>query len=94
MALGWILLREPTGTDQGGWQRVVLVLPVAVTPADSENAWVRLGAMDYVANRLRRSGLKVLPSDQTLHLSAQLGDQALSATALQKLQSASGARWI
>jgi DNA-binding winged helix-turn-helix (wHTH) protein/tetratricopeptide (TPR) repeat protein len=93
MALGWIVLRERPAPTKG-MAAVVLVLPVAVTPANSENAWVRLGAMDYVANRLRRSGLKVLPSDQTLHLSAQLGEQALSATALQKLQAASGARWI
>ena len=93
MALGWILLRERPAPTKG-MAAVVLVLPVAVTPAASENAWVRLGAMDYVANRLRRSGLKVLPSDQTLHLSAQLGEQVLSATALQKLQAASGARWI
>jgi DNA-binding winged helix-turn-helix (wHTH) protein/tetratricopeptide (TPR) repeat protein len=93
VALGWILLRErPASTT--GMAALVLVLPVAVSPADSENAWVRLGAMDYVANRLRHSGLKVVPSDQTLHLSAQLGGQALSAATLQKLQAASGARWI
>ena len=82
--------RTPSAGDD-----VVLVLPVAVTPADGEDAWVRLGAMEYVANRLRRSGLKVLPSDQTLHLSAQLGDPAeIDESALKSLQSNSGARWI
>jgi tetratricopeptide (TPR) repeat protein len=51
--------------------------------------------MDYVANRLRRSGLNVLPSDQALHLSTLLEDpNVISPAALRKLQSASGARWI
>ncbi|UHQ18685.1 winged helix-turn-helix domain-containing protein [Lysobacter sp. KIS68-7] len=74
---------------------VVLVLPVAVAPVESESAWVRLGAMDYVASRVRGSGLKVVPSEQTLHLSAQLKDPAtLDAAAWAKLQADSGARWI
>ncbi|GAB3090386.1 winged helix-turn-helix domain-containing protein [Lysobacter terrae] len=91
-ALGWIVLRERPAPIET--EAVALVLPVAVAPTNGDNAWIRLGAMDYVANRLRHSGLKVLPSDQTLHLSAQLGGGALTTTALQKLQAASGARWI
>ncbi|MBF6024060.1 winged helix-turn-helix domain-containing protein [Lysobacter niastensis] len=84
-------VQTPSATTED----VVLVLPVEVTPAEGENAWVRLGAMDYVANRLRRSGLKVLPSDQTLHLSAQLGDAAeIDKSSLHSLQANSGARWI
>jgi DNA-binding winged helix-turn-helix (wHTH) protein/TolB-like protein len=73
----------------------VLVLPVVVTPSENENAWVRLGAMDYVASRLRRSGLKVVPSEQTLHLGAQLGNPAtLDAAAWRKLQVDGDARWV
>ncbi len=49
-------------------QTLALVLPVTVAPAEAETSWVRLGAMDYIASRLRRSGMKVVPSDQTLHL--------------------------
>ncbi|MDR7133422.1 DNA-binding winged helix-turn-helix (wHTH) protein/tetratricopeptide (TPR) repeat protein [Lysobacter niastensis] len=72
---------------------VVLVLPVAVAPAGSDDAWVRLGAMDYIASRLRGSGMTVLPSDQAMHLSKQIGDHGptLDAAELQKLTTASSA---
>ena len=72
---------------------VVLVLPVAVEPADSDDAWVRLGAMDYIASRLRSNGMTVLPSDQAMHLSKQIGDHGptLDAAELQKLTTASNA---
>lgn len=74
---------------------LVVVMPVAVVPAGGENAWVRLGAMDYIASRLRRAGLKVLPSDQTLHLSTRFGDPtALTDADWQRLQRDTGARWV
>jgi DNA-binding winged helix-turn-helix (wHTH) protein/tetratricopeptide (TPR) repeat protein len=44
-----------------GW----LVLPVANTGGAAPD-WVRLGLMDAIAERLRRAGLPVLPSLQTL----------------------------
>ncbi|HEY0333963.1 MAG TPA: winged helix-turn-helix domain-containing protein [Stenotrophomonas sp.] len=76
-------------------EEVALVLPVRVAPADPETSWVRLGAMEYIANRARRGGLRVLPSDQTLHLSAQLErDTAQDAPSWQRLHAASGARWV
>jgi len=95
----WLWSGHPSGTpppvSAGAQQDVVLVLPVAVSPDDNENAWVRLGAMDYVASRLRRGGLAVLPSDQALRLSTQLEEaNGTGPTALRKVQSASGARWI
>lgn len=71
----------------------VLVMPVAVVPLDSESAWVRLGAMDYMAARLRSSGINVLPSEQALRLSAAVEGDA-PAAARQKLLNLSGARWI
>lgn len=44
-----------------------LVLPVAVTEDEPDTRWIRLGAMDFVASRLRdRAGLPVLPADQTI----------------------------
>lgn len=93
-AVIWLWPRS-THTPSTPVDDVVLVLPVAVAPVDEENAWVRLGAMDYIADRLRHSELKVLPSEQTLHLNAQLGDPAdVDAAALRKLRSNSGARWI
>ena len=71
----------------------VLVMPVAVVPLDSESAWVRLGGMDYMAARLRSSGINVLPSEQALRLSAAIEGDA-PAVARKKLLSLSGARWI
>ncbi|HEV8693494.1 MAG TPA: winged helix-turn-helix domain-containing protein [Lysobacter sp.] len=71
----------------------VLVMPVTVIPTDSENAWVRLGGMDYMAARLRSSGINVLPSEQALRLSAAIEGDA-PAVARKKLLSLSGARWI
>ncbi len=39
------------------------MLPVAVEPeADPESAWLRLGLMDQIAERLREAGLRVVPS--------------------------------
>jgi DNA-binding winged helix-turn-helix (wHTH) protein/tetratricopeptide (TPR) repeat protein len=71
----------------------VLVMPVAVVPMDSENAWVRLGAMDYMAARLRSSGINVLPSEQALRLGAAIDGDA-PGVARKKLLALSGARWI
>jgi len=73
----------------------VLVLPVRVVPGDPETAWVRLGAMDYVASRLRSSGLAVVPSEQTLHLSAQLVEKTPGdANAWRRFEEGSGAEWV
>lgn len=44
-----------------------LVLPLDVDGA-ADIAWARLGLMDYVADRLRRAGLSVPPSESTLAL--------------------------
>jgi len=71
----------------------VLVMPVTVVPMDSENAWVRLGGMDYMAARLRSSGINVLPSEQAMRLSVAIEGDA-PAVARKKLLSLSGARWI
>lgn len=71
----------------------VLVMPVAVVPNDSETAWVRLGAMDYMAARLRSSGINVLPSEQALRLGASIEGDA-PAEARRKLFALSGARRI
>jgi DNA-binding winged helix-turn-helix (wHTH) protein/tetratricopeptide (TPR) repeat protein len=72
---------------------VVLIMPVTIVPADSENAWVRLGGMDYMAARLRGSGINVLPSEQALRLSTAIEGDAPDVVR-QKLRSLSGARWI
>ncbi|KRG72017.1 winged helix-turn-helix domain-containing protein [Pseudoxanthomonas dokdonensis] len=91
----WASHRAEAPMAGSATEDLVVVLPVTVTPANGENAWVRLGAMDYIASRLRRAGLKVLPSDQTLHLSTRFGDTAnFSDDDWQQLQQDTGARWI
>jgi tetratricopeptide (TPR) repeat protein len=95
MAIAVFYFRPPSSpvASQTASRNVVLVLPVAIAPADGDDAWVRLGAMDYIASRLRSSGLTVLPSDQAMHLSKQVGDRdpSLDPEDLQKLTQASGA---
>jgi DNA-binding winged helix-turn-helix (wHTH) protein/tetratricopeptide (TPR) repeat protein len=71
----------------------VLVMPFAVAPADSETAWVRLGAMDYMAARLRSSGIKVIPSEQAMRVGAAIEGDAPD-VARGKLLALGGARWI
>lgn len=46
-------------------REVLMVLPFDVD-APRESGWVRLGAMDLVAERLRSAGLPVLPSDSAM----------------------------
>ncbi|MDB6163643.1 MAG: hypothetical protein JWL98_1075 [Xanthomonadaceae bacterium] len=71
----------------------VLVMPVTVSPMDSENAWVRLGAMDYMAARLRGSGVNVLPSELALRLGTAVAGDA-PAVARNRLSALSHAHWI
>lgn len=56
--------------------RTTVVLPLDVRETEDPNAaWIRLGAMDLIATRLRQAGLPVPPSDSVvaaLHASATL----------------------
>ena len=45
---------------------LIVVLPVSVTDADADSAWIRLGAMDYLSTRLRAARLNVLPSERVV----------------------------
>lgn len=59
---------EPISAPPPLQERLVLVLPVSGM-RDGEESWIRLGAMDYLASRLRKvQGLQVLPSEQTVAL--------------------------
>ena len=78
----------PSAADEA-----VLVMPVTVIPMDAESAWIRLGGMDYMAARLRSSGINVLPSEQALRLGAAIEGDAPD-VARRKLRSISDARWI
>ncbi|MBA8887418.1 DNA-binding winged helix-turn-helix (wHTH) protein [Dokdonella fugitiva] len=50
----------------------VVVLPLAT--GDGDDRWLRLGGMDLVADRLRRSGLVVQPSELTVGQLRALGE--------------------
>lgn len=49
----------------------IVVLPVASD--DVDEPWIRLGGMDLVGDRLRRSGIAVVPSDATVSMLRSLG---------------------
>jgi len=75
-------------------ERIVMVLPVDVRGGDRTAAWIRLGAMDYLAASLRgHADLKVLPSEQTLLLAGREIDPSDAGT-LHRLELSTGARYI
>lgn len=71
------------------------VLPVRVDEDEADASWVRLGAMEYAADRLRGAALQVTPTEQTLHLGAGLEEgAALDTDTLKQLLTRSDARWL
>lgn len=71
------------------------VLPVRVAEDEADASWVRLGAMEYAADRLRGAALQVTPTEQTLHLGAGLAESgALDTDTLKQLLTRSDARWL
>ncbi|MCL1635663.1 winged helix-turn-helix domain-containing protein [Luteimonas sp. SX5] len=70
--LAGVLLRSapPTSAQATVAEDAFMVLPMQVTgPGDI--AWARLGLMDFVADRMRRAGIRVLSSEATLGAIAQ-----------------------
>ncbi|HEY0180455.1 MAG TPA: winged helix-turn-helix domain-containing protein, partial [Dokdonella sp.] len=72
---------------------VALLLPVAVR-APADQAWVRLGVMDYIADRLRAAGQPMVPSDNVVALARELPAGVPDADALARLADASAARLV
>ena len=74
---------------------LALVLPVELASTENpEHAWVRLGAMDYIASRLRGNGaMQVLPSAQVLQIAGDVTGADADEVA-RRLRSTTGARWI
>src|SRR5690606_10326387 len=68
--------------------RALMVLPTQVDdPGDA--SWARLGLMDFIGDRLHRSGLPVLPSETTLGvMHRQDGDDP------RRLRRAARAKWV
>lgn len=54
-------------------RQAVVVLPLEVT-APSEGGWVRLGAMDLIAQRMRGAGMPVSPSDSVVSAVHAVGE--------------------
>ncbi len=72
-------------------QGAAVVLPLDVEGL-REDGWVRLGAMDLVADRLRQAGLGVPPSESVLGLLS--GHGAPDADAPDRLRAVTGARLL
>ncbi|HZX76167.1 winged helix-turn-helix domain-containing protein [Lysobacter sp.] len=92
-ALLWLRPWQQQVTPTSSTAGTIVVLPVAVTPQEPEDAWVRLGAMDYIAARLRLGGMSVLPSEQALHLGARLRT-AKGEAEWARIRATSGAAWV
>ncbi|MGN6520177.1 MAG: winged helix-turn-helix domain-containing protein [Dokdonella sp.] len=94
IALACVLLlarrgATPSGTHGVAGGETLAVLPIQVDGL-RDDAWVRLGAMDLVAERLRQAGLAVPPSENVLGLLAT----SASGRAEAGLRSATGARYL
>jgi DNA-binding winged helix-turn-helix (wHTH) protein/TolB-like protein len=59
--------RIETAGGERRTRHALVVLPVE-TDSDAESAWLRLGLMDLVAERLRATGAPVVPSDSVVAL--------------------------
>jgi DNA-binding winged helix-turn-helix (wHTH) protein/tetratricopeptide (TPR) repeat protein len=70
--LAWWWLRNPLQEAKADASPMTLVLPTQVTGAQ-DAAWARLGLMDFVADRMRRAGLAVPPSENTLVMLGRAG---------------------
>lgn len=70
----WQPFRDKSGADPPvpalvAPQADIAVLPVDVV-ADADAAWLRLGLMDFISQRLHAAGLKAVPSDTMVALMA------------------------
>jgi DNA-binding winged helix-turn-helix (wHTH) protein/tetratricopeptide (TPR) repeat protein len=72
--------------------KVTVVLPLEVS-APRDAGWVRLGAMDLVAERMREAGIPVPPSENVLMASRGAGDLA-STDGRSRLERALGAEMV
>lgn len=71
---------------------IALLLPVAAE-VDAHDAWVRLGLMDLIAQRLRSAGQPMVPSDTVVAVSSHLSEEP-SHEELEHLSTTTGARLV
>ncbi len=88
--------RDPAPAAADGGPDTYLVLPVALSGSDVENAWLRLGGMEYVAARLReQAGLRVLSSNQALAVAGEDHASAVrSAGDVHRIRTITGASYL
>jgi DNA-binding winged helix-turn-helix (wHTH) protein/tetratricopeptide (TPR) repeat protein len=65
------LLTPHAGPAAGAAADTAVVLPVS-TPREPSQAWIRLGVMDLIGERLRAAGQTVVPSDNVVALARRL----------------------
>jgi len=94
---GWAVLRvHPTGAPPPSARAVdgaAVILPVTVLAA-GDFAWIRLGVMDLVAERLREAGQPVMPSDSVVAWAHNFADRSPGAEDITELAETVGARWV
>jgi len=73
---------------------LVVVLPVSVADASAEATWIRLGAMDYVASRLRDARLNVLPSERVVAIAKSSGARAPDADERERVAALTSADYL
>jgi DNA-binding winged helix-turn-helix (wHTH) protein/tetratricopeptide (TPR) repeat protein len=66
--------RRPLPTAGHAGTAPIVVLPVNLADASTDNAWLRFGAMDYVASRLRDARLGVMPSERVVAIAKPAPD--------------------
>ena len=90
--VAWRGARTPKAPVQTG---AALVLPVEVADDASDARWIRFGAMDYLAARVRERGnLAVLPSEQVIAYLARDGAAAADPARRPALAAAAGASLV
>lgn len=91
--------RADPGTAEGSASpraegEIALLLPVTVeADSDSDHAWVRLGLMDLIAERLRDAGQAMVPSDTVIALLRGVGSEP-DREELDRLMTTTGAHLV
>jgi len=83
---------DAAATAQNASEPIALLLPVAGA-SDPDDAWIRLGLMEYIANRLRADGQPMVPTDSVILL-LHGTNGAPDANALQSLTASTQARIV
>jgi len=85
----------PSGAAGAGAPAPVVVLPVSLADPSTDNAWLRFGAMDYVASRLRDARLAVMPSERVVAIARPAADASgPDAGERARLLRVTGAAWL